>query len=82
MMCNHYKFGRNIKRLREIDKVTQFDFGEICLEERSVISKLENDKKLPSLDMLVLLSLRYGISINCLLLGEIDLCMIGTHGHA
>lgn len=63
------KFGEKIKKLRESKKITQQQMAESLNVSRQAISNWENDKNLPDIEMLILISHIFNISLDELILG-------------
>ena len=62
-------FGEQIKRLRQVNKITQKEMGEKLRVSRQAISHWENDRNLPDIEMLIIISRTYHISLDDLILG-------------
>lgn len=63
------EFGEKIKNLRENKKMTQQQMSESLNVSRQAVSNWENDKNLPDIEMLILISQTFNISLDELILG-------------
>ena len=61
--------GKRIKKLREKNELTQIEFAEKLNIDRSFVSKIEKGIKGPSVDLLVEISVKFGVSTDYLLMG-------------
>lgn len=59
--------AENIKRLRQINKLTQVKFAEIFHISDSLVSKWETGKKIPNTEVLIQISNYFGITIEDIL---------------
>ncbi|MBM7636003.1 helix-turn-helix transcriptional regulator [Streptococcus saliviloxodontae] len=66
-------FSQQIKSLRAKHKITQQEMAEQLGLSRQAISNWENDRNLPDIEMLILISKHYDISLDELILGETDM---------
>ena len=71
--------GKKIKDLRKKHKLTQEQFGEMLGVTKFTVSMYENDTRLPSYNVLVKIANTFGVSIDSLLLDEVD-SLIDTTG--
>ena len=62
-------FGQQIKDLRKKEGLTQEQFTLKLNVRRQAISNWENDKNLPNLELLILMSSVFSISLDQLILG-------------
>ena len=62
-------FGKQIKKLRAEQKITQEQMAEKLGISRQAVSNWENDRNLPDIEMLIFLSRVFGISLDELILG-------------
>lgn len=62
-------FGEQIKQLRKKNQITQQEMGERLGISRQAISHWENDRNLPDIEMLILISQSFNISLDELILG-------------
>ncbi|EHI70475.1 helix-turn-helix transcriptional regulator [Streptococcus ictaluri] len=62
-------FSREIKSLREREGITQEEMAKQLTISRQAISNWENDRHLPDIEMLILISKTYSISLDQLILG-------------
>ena len=63
-------FGEEIKRIRQKEGLTQEQFAERLNVIRQAISNWENNKNLPDIGMLILISDVFHISLDILIKGE------------
>lgn len=63
-------FGEEIKRIRQKEGLTQEQFAERLNVTRQAISNWENNKNLPDIGMLILISDVFHISLDILIKGE------------
>ncbi|HFI0054932.1 TPA: DUF3955 domain-containing protein [Streptococcus suis] len=66
-------FGQQIKDLRKKNGLTQEQFALKLNVTRQVVSNWENDKNLPDLELLILMSSVFSISLDQLILGGTDM---------
>ena len=64
------KIGEFIARLRNENKMTQIELGEKLGVTNKTISRWENGKYMPSIEMLEMLSKEFDVSINEIISGE------------
>lgn len=64
------QIGRFLKELRKSEKMTQEELGDRVGVTNKTISKWENGDYMPPIDVLMLLSEIYGVSINEILNGR------------
>ncbi|MCC9684267.1 helix-turn-helix transcriptional regulator, partial [Streptococcus agalactiae] len=62
-------FGEQVKQLRKKNQITQQEMGERLGISRQAISHWENDRNLPDIEMLILISQSFNISLDELILG-------------
>ena len=62
-------FGQQIKDLRKKEGLTQEQFALKLNVRRQAVSNWENDKNLPNLELLILMSSVFSISLDQLILG-------------
>lgn len=62
-------FGQQIKDLRKKEGLTQEQFALKLNVRRQAVSNWENDKNLPNLELLILMSSVFSISLDHLILG-------------
>ncbi|MDO4487240.1 MAG: DUF3955 domain-containing protein [Bacillota bacterium] len=63
-------FGEEIKRIRQEEEMTQEQFAEKLSVTRQAISNWENNKNLPDIGMLILISDVFHVSLDILIKGE------------
>ncbi len=63
-------FGEQIKSIRETKELTQEQFAEKLHVSRQAVSNWENDKNLPDIGMLILMSEVFEISLDQLIKGD------------
>ncbi|HEM4424256.1 TPA: DUF3955 domain-containing protein [Streptococcus suis] len=66
-------FGQQIKDLRKKEGLTQEQFALKLNVTRQAVSNWENDKNLPDLELLILMSSVFSISLDQLILGGTDM---------
>lgn len=66
-------FGKQIKELRKEKNLTQEQMANMLNVSRQAISNWENNKNLPDLELLVLMSKVFSISLEQLILGGSDM---------
>ncbi|HEM3667866.1 TPA: DUF3955 domain-containing protein [Streptococcus suis] len=66
-------FGQQIKDLRKKEGLTQEQFALKLNVTRKAVSNWENDKNLPDLELLILMSSVFSISLDQLILGGTDM---------
>ncbi|NRG69204.1 DUF3955 domain-containing protein [Streptococcus suis] len=66
-------FGQQIKDLRKKEGLTQEQFALKLNVTRQSVSNWENDKNLPDLELLILMSSVFSISLDQLILGGTDM---------
>lgn len=66
-------FGQQIKDLRKKKSLTQEQFALKLNVTRQAVSNWENDKNLPDLELLILMSSVFSISLDQLILGGTDM---------
>lgn len=66
-------FGRQIKQLRKENDLTQEQMANMLNVSRQAISNWENNKNLPDLELLVLMSKVFSVSLDQLILGGSDM---------
>ncbi|NQP52684.1 DUF3955 domain-containing protein [Streptococcus suis] len=66
-------FGQQIKDLRKKKGLTQEQFALKLNVTRQAVSNWENDKNLPDLELLILMSFVFSISLDQLILGGADM---------
>ncbi|MGI6361517.1 MAG: DUF3955 domain-containing protein [Bacillota bacterium] len=62
-------FGKQIKQIRKDNNLTQEQMANILNVSRQAISNWENNKNLPDLELLVLMSKIFSLSLDQLILG-------------
>ena len=62
-----HEFAENIKNLRKSRNLTQSELANRLGVNKSIISAYENQQRLPSIDMLIKLSLEFNVSMEYLL---------------
>lgn len=67
---NIIAMGRFLKELRKERRLTQEELGKMIGVTNKSISKWENGNYIPPIDILLLLSELYGVSINEILVGK------------
>lgn len=66
-------FGTRLKQLRLSEKLTQTELADILHVQKSSISRYENDKQIPEVNLLIKLADYFKVSVDFLLcLDEID----------
>ena len=70
------KIAGNLKHIRQMNELTQLQFGEIFHVSDSLVSKWEKDKKTPGTDMLIKISKYFGYSLDELLGDSINKSII------
>ena len=70
MTMDTKQIGRFLKELRKSEKMTQEELGDRVGVTNKTISKWENGNYMPPIDVLMLLSEIYGVSINEILNGR------------
>lgn len=60
-------FGKNLKMLRKIKKLSQEELSEILNVSRQSVSKYENDSAQPSFETLMLVADYFDVSVDELL---------------
>lgn len=66
-------FGTRLKQLRLSEKLTQTELADILHVQKSSISRYENDKQIPEVNLLIKLADHFKVSVDFLLcLDEID----------
>ncbi len=63
------EFGDKIKELRRQNKLTQEQFATKLTVTRQAVSNWENNRNLPDLEMLILISTIFHLSLDELILG-------------
>lgn len=66
-------FGKQIKQLRNDNELTQEQMANMLNVSRQAISNWENNRNLPDLELLVLMSKVFSISLDQLILGGSDM---------
>lgn len=66
-------FAQQIKKLRAEKNLTQEQMAERLGVTRQAVSHWENDRNLPDIEVLILMSKAFGISLDELILGEKDM---------
>lgn len=66
-------FGKQIKQLRRDNNLTQEQMANMLNVSRQAISNWENNKNLPDLELLILMSKVFSISLDQLILGGSDM---------
>lgn len=66
-------FGQQIKDLRKKEGLTQEQFALKLNVRRQAVYNWENDKDLPNLELLILMSSVFSISLDQLILGGTDM---------
>lgn len=66
-------FGKQIKQLRKDNDLTQEQMANMLNVSRQAISNWENNKNLPDLELLILMSKVFSISLDQLILGGSDM---------
>ncbi|MGT2711248.1 helix-turn-helix domain-containing protein [Streptococcus oriscaviae] len=66
-------FGQEIRELRKKEGLTQEQFALKLNVTRQAVSNWENDKNLPDLELLILMSRVFSISLDQLILGGTDM---------
>lgn len=61
--------GKRIKQIREIKNISRSDLAKILQKDISSISKIENDKQIPSAEIIAKICEEYNIDGNWILLG-------------
>lgn len=64
------KFGEQIKEIRKSENLTQEQFAEKLHVTRQAVSNWENDKNLPDIEMLILISNEFHVSLDTLIKGD------------
>lgn len=64
------EFGTTIKTIRTNQQLTQEEFGKELHVTRQAVSNWENNRNLPDLEMIILISQTYHLSLDELILGE------------
>ncbi|MGX7059202.1 DUF3955 domain-containing protein [Vagococcus humatus] len=64
------EFGTTIKKIRTNQQLTQEEFGKELHVTRQAVSNWENNRNLPDLEMIILISKTYHLSLDELILGE------------
>lgn len=67
---NQIKTGKFLAELRKENKLTQAELGEKIGVTNKTISRWENGNYMPDIDMLLILSEQYGVTVSELLNGE------------
>ena len=62
-------FGQQIKELRKKEGLTQEQFAQKLMVTRQAVSNWENDKNLPDLELIILMSSVFSLSLDQLILG-------------
>ncbi len=65
--------GKSIRRIRTENNMSQEDFAEIFFVTRQTISNWENEKSYPDLSTIVKISDRFGVSLDTLLKGDMEM---------
>lgn len=69
-MNNFSSVGERIRYIRKQHKLTQIEFAQ-CLDiSQGTLSEIESGKAKPSFDVLVLLSEKYRVDLNWLIMGQ------------
>lgn len=63
-------FGAQMKKLRAERKLTQEQVAEKLCVSRQAVSNWENDRNLPDIEMLIIMSQTFNVSLDELILGE------------
>ena len=66
-------FGEQIKQLRKSNEITQQEMGARLGVSRQAISHWENNRNLPDIEMLIIISKEFDISLDILILGGNDM---------
>lgn len=64
------KFGEQIREIRKSENLTQEQFAEKLHVTRQAVSNWENDKNLPDIEMLILISNEFHVSLDTLIKGD------------
>ncbi|WP_086349084.1 DUF3955 domain-containing protein [Candidatus Enterococcus clewellii] len=67
------EFGEKIRELRKENQLTQEQFAAQLNVTRQAVSNWENNRNLPDLEMLILISSKFHISLDELILGGNDM---------
>ena len=70
--------GIRLRQVRQERSLSQYEFAEALGISQSFLSDVERDVKVPGGDMLLSLKRSYGVSIDWLLSGELDLFTEGS----
>lgn len=65
-------FKKNLRFYRKSQKISDTELAEYCHVSYQTISKYECGQRTPTPSVLVLLAQRLGISVDALLMGELD----------
>ncbi|MDE5835041.1 MAG: helix-turn-helix domain-containing protein, partial [Ruminococcus sp.] len=65
--------GKSIRRIRTENNMSQEDFAEIFFVTRQTVSNWENEKSYPDLSTIVKISDRFGVSLDTLLKGDMEM---------
>lgn len=65
-------FRKNLRFYRKAQKISETELAEACHISHQIISKYECGLRTPTPSVLVLLAQRLGISVDTLLLGELE----------
>ena len=65
--------GNNLLRIREEHGLTQQEFGQLVHVTRQTVSNWENGKSYPDLQSLIIISDRYGVSLDLLLKEDLEM---------
>ena len=64
-MKEQISMGEKIRQLREKSKISQKQIAEHLGVDQSMVSKIENNERKPSLELIEKISLLFGCSSNC-----------------
>lgn len=66
-------FGKQIRQIRKDNNLTQEQMAKMLNVSRQAVSNWENDKNLPDLELLVMMSKVFSVSLDELILGGSDM---------
>lgn len=68
-MLDAKEIGQRVKKIRTENQLTQQEFGESIGVTLNTVSKIEPGMRMPSIDLMAEIAVKYSINLNWLMLG-------------